>query len=67
MVYNPRQNGGADLAGPLANAIVAAIAKAVPNNMPLALQANNQAIEFKGTGLPAGPYGSLFGKDGADF
>jgi hypothetical protein len=67
VVYNPQQNGGGGLAGLLANAIVAAIAKAAPNYMPLAHQANNQAINFKGTGLPAGPYGSLFGKDSSDF
>lgn len=67
VVYNPQQNSAGGIAGLLANAIVAAIAKAAPNYMPLAHQANNQAINFKGTGLPAGPYGNLFGKDAADF
>jgi hypothetical protein len=35
--------------------------------MPLARQANAQAIDLKGTGLPAGPYDGLFGKDKADY
>jgi hypothetical protein len=51
----------------LANAIVAAIAKAAPNYMPLAHQANNGAINLKGTGIPAGPYDGLFGKDTSDY
>jgi hypothetical protein len=67
VVYQPQQNGGGGLAGLVANAIVAAIAKAAPNYMPLARQANSGAINLKGTGLPAGPYDGMFGKDGADF
>lgn len=67
VVYQPQQNSGGGLAGLIANAIVAAIAKAAPNYMPLARQANGGAINLKGTGLPAGPYDGLFGKDGADF
>jgi len=66
VVYQPQANSGG-LAGLLANAIVAAIAKAAPNYMPLAHQANNGAINFKGTGLPAGPYDGLFGKDMSDY
>jgi hypothetical protein len=66
VVYQPQANGGG-LAGLLANAIVAAIAKAAPNYMPLAHQANNGAINLKGTGLPAGPYDGLFGKDASDY
>jgi hypothetical protein len=66
VVYQPQANSGG-LAGLLANAIVAAIAKAAPNYMPLAHQANNEAINFKGTGLPAGPYDGLFGKDTSDY
>lgn len=66
VVYQPQANSGG-LAGLLANAIVAAIAKAAPNYMPLAHQANNGAINFKGTGLPAGPYDGLFGKDTSDY
>jgi hypothetical protein len=66
VVYQPQANSGG-LAGLLANAIVAAIAKAGPNYMPLAHQANNGAINPKGTGLPAGPYDGLFGKDSTDY
>ena len=66
VVYQPQANGGG-LAGLLANAIVAAMAKAAPNYMPLAHQANNGAINIKGTGLPAGPYDGLFRKDTSDY
>ena len=66
VVYQPQASGGG-IAGLLANAIVAAIAKAAPNYMPLAHQANNGAINLKGTGLPAGPYDGLFGKDVSDY
>jgi hypothetical protein len=67
VVYQPQQNNGGGIAGLVANAIVAAIAKAAPNYMPLARQANSGAINVKGMGLPAGPYDSLFGKDSADY
>ncbi|MGH9709403.1 MAG: DUF799 domain-containing protein [Candidatus Acidiferrales bacterium] len=67
IVYEPQGQSGGGLAGLLANAIVAAIAKAAPNYMPLARQANAQAINLKGTGLPAGPYDGLFGKDASDY
>jgi hypothetical protein len=67
VVYQPQQSGGAGIAGLIANAIAAAIAKAAPNYMPLAHQANNGAINVKGTGLPAGPYDGLFGKDSAEY
>jgi hypothetical protein len=66
VVYQPRANGGG-IAGLVANAIVAAMAKAAPNYMPLAHQANNGAINIKGTGIPAGPYDGLFGKDTSDY
>jgi hypothetical protein len=66
-VYSPQANNGGGLAGLIANAVVAALAKAAPNYMPLAHQANNQAINVKGTGLPAGPYAASFGKDASDF
>jgi hypothetical protein len=64
VVYQPQANGGG-IAGLIANAIVAAMAKA--NYMPLAHQANNGAINVKGTGLPAGPYDGLFRKDSSDY
>jgi hypothetical protein len=64
--YSPQANSGG-LAGLIADAVEAAVTKAAPNYMPLAIQANNQAINTKGTGLPAGPYHSLYGKDSSDF
>ncbi|MCX7056342.1 MAG: DUF799 family lipoprotein [Proteobacteria bacterium] len=67
LVYQPQQNSSGGLAGLIANAIAAAIAKAAPNYIPLAIQANNEALNIKGTGLPAGPNSSLYGKDAADF
>ncbi len=66
VVYQP-QNNSNGLAGLIANAIVAAITRAAPNYMPLAQQANRQAIYTKGTGLPAGPYSGLYRKDQEDF
>jgi hypothetical protein len=66
VVYQP-QGSSSGIAGLIANAIVAAMAKAAPNYMPLAHQANNGAINVKGTGLPAGPYDGLFRKDTADY
>jgi hypothetical protein len=62
-----QSGSGGGLAGLLADAITAAIDKAAPNYMPLARQANSQAINLKGTGLPAGPYDGLFGKDMSDY
>jgi hypothetical protein len=66
MVYQPQANGGG-IGGLIANAIVAAMAKAAPNYMPLAHQANNGAINVQGTGLPAGPYDGQYRKDTAEF
>jgi hypothetical protein len=65
--YTPQSSAGNGLAGLIADAISAAMTKAAPNYIPLATQANNQAINTKGTGLPAGPYNSLYGKDSSDF
>jgi hypothetical protein len=67
VVYQPQASGTSGLAGLIANAITAALAKAAPNYMPLAHQANNGAINLKGTGLPAGPYDGLFGKDTSEY
>lgn len=67
LVYTPQGSNQGGLAGLIANAISAAITKAAPNYIPLARQANAQAVGIKGTGLPAGPYDSMFGKDVADF
>ena len=67
LVYQPQNNSGGGLAGLIAQAIVAAMAKAAPNYMPLAQQANTQAIYTRGQGLPAGPYDPAYRKDQADF
>jgi hypothetical protein len=67
LVYQPQNNSGGGLAGLIAQAVVAAMAKAAPNYMPLAQQANTQAIYTKGQGLPAGPYDQLYQKDQTDF
>ncbi len=65
--YTPQGSSSGGLAGLIADAVEAAVTKAAPNYMPLAIQANNQAINTKGTGLPAGPYHTQYGKDGSDF
>lgn len=67
LVYQPQQSSSGGIAGLLANAIAAAITKAAPNYIPLATQANQNAVNIKGTGLPAGPYSRLYGKDATDF
>ncbi len=67
VVYQPQQSSAGGLAGLLANAVAAAIAKAAPNYIPLARQANYGAIYTKGTGLPAGPHDGSYLKDAVDF
>jgi hypothetical protein len=68
LVYQPQNNNsGGGLAGLIAQAVSAAITKAAPNYVPLAQQANQQAIYVKGAGLPAGPYDAMYQKDQADF
>lgn len=68
LVYQPQNNNsGGGIAGLIAQAVVAAIAKAAPNYVPLAQQANALAVSTKGQGLPAGPYIDLYQKDQADF
>lgn len=67
MVYQPQGNSGGGLAGLIADAVAAAITKAAPNYIPLAKQANAQAINIRGTGLPAGPHDSQYRKDANDF
>jgi hypothetical protein len=53
-------SGGQGLAGAIAAAIVA---KAAPNYIPLARQANETALAYPGPGLPAGPYRPEYRKD----
>jgi len=68
LVYQPQNNNsGGGIAGLIAQAVVAAIAKAAPNYVPLAQQANALAVTTKGQGLPAGPYIDMYQKDQADF
>lgn len=55
--------GGGGIAALVVMVAKAAIQKAAPNYMPLARQANAQAVATPGRGLPAGPYHKDFGKD----
>jgi hypothetical protein len=57
--YTPGGSNAPGLAGLLATAVKAAIAKAAPNYMPLAKQANIEAITLAPTALPLGPYATL--------
>jgi hypothetical protein len=59
VTYQPNNNsGGGGAIGSLISAVVsAAAAKAAPDYMPLARQANNQALHpYPGNGIPPGPY-----------
>jgi hypothetical protein len=68
VAYAPQSNNTGNVLGNLvAAAITAAVQKAAPNYMPLAHQANAQAIDLLGYGLPAGPYDVQYGKDLASF
>lgn len=62
--YHSDSGGGGGGAGGLIVAIVAAaITKAAPSYVPLAQQANAQALGPYGAGFPVGPYRSEYGKD----
>lgn len=63
MIYSPQQSGGGGLGGLVAMAITAAVAKAVPNYIPLSQQANKCGVTKPHSGLPAGPYLDTHGKD----
>jgi hypothetical protein len=67
VTYTPNSSNVPGVAGLIANAIKAAIEKAAPDYMPLAKLANDQAINLKETGLPAGPYSPMYQKDGKSF
>jgi hypothetical protein len=68
LAYSPQgSSSGNALADLVADLVAAAMTKAAPNYLPLARQANAQAISLKGTGLPAGPHDSLYLKDASDF
>jgi hypothetical protein len=59
MVYASGDGGG----GLLGAIVSAAITKAAPDYMPLARQANANAMRYPGPGFPAGPYRPDYGKD----
>jgi hypothetical protein len=64
VIYQPQGgSSGNPMADLIAKAIIAAIEKAKPNYIPLAQQANLQAVLTKGTGLPAGPHDPSYQKD----
>jgi hypothetical protein len=57
-VYSPQNNNSSGnlLADLLAQALVAALEKGMPNYMPLTIEANAAAAGGRGRGIPAGPY-----------
>jgi len=64
VVHAPnQQSGGSPLAALVAAAVQAAVAKAVPDYMPLARQANADVFNTPGVGLLDGPYHPGYGKD----
>jgi hypothetical protein len=54
------RGGAADL---VAAIVMAAVTKASPSYMPLARQANDQAMGPHGAGFPVGPYRAEYGRD----
>jgi hypothetical protein len=63
-VYTSDSGGGqGGLGGLVAAMVVAAVTKASPNYMPLARQANAQAMGPHGAGFPVGPYRAEYGTD----
>jgi hypothetical protein len=64
-VYRPSQSqsGGHPLANLIAKAIVAAVARAIPDYVPMARMSNQQAFATPGSGLPSGPYHVLYQQD----
>ena len=64
LAYSPQANSGGGLAGLI---VQAAVAKAAPNYIPLAQQANAMAVILQHQGLPAGQYLTTYQKDAKDF
>lgn len=63
MAYTPQSsNTGHPLGDLIAMAITAAMAKAAPNYVPLARQANAQTFYGEGVGIPLGPHALAEGK-----
>lgn len=69
MVYSPQQqqSSGNPFADLIAQVVSAAVTKAAPNYVPLARQANANAVARPGQGLPAGPYHENYNKDKDQF
>jgi len=68
MVYQPQAaSAGNPIATLIAAAITAAIAKAKPNYVPLAQQANAISVNKAGQGLPAGPHDTQYKADNGTF
>jgi len=69
MVYSPQlqESSGSPLADLIAQIVSAAVTKAAPNYVPLARQANANAVTKPGQGLPAGPYHEKYNKDKDQF
>ena len=68
MTYVPQgSSSGNPIADLIAAAVTAGIAKAAPNYIPLAQQANSNSVTRPHHGLPAGPYLGMYGKDQTDF
>lgn len=65
IVYSSGQ--GNSSGGLLEAVILAAVVKAAPNYLPLARQANGNAVNRLHQGLPAGPYHEKYNQDMGDF
>lgn len=65
LAYSPQSqnNSGNLLVNLLAQAVVAAVERAKPSYLPLAYQANAQALYGPGHGMPTGPYDTKHGTD----
>lgn len=64
MKYSPQNQDTGNLIGNLIVAAVsAAITKAAPNYIPLARQANSNAFQAPGQGIPPGPHHPTYGKN----
>jgi len=62
MVYSSQNSGGGGggaIGALVAMVITVAIAKANPNYIPLARQANQKAFAYPGQGFPHGPYAKI--------
>ena len=68
MRYSPESRStGNPLADLIGMAVTAGIAKAAPDYIPLAQQANGNAVGRLHRGLPAGPYGNAYKQDLGEF